>query len=361
MSQKSINLKQSKTYIYFLLSGLTIIILSCACANGRLGGDWAVSRTQIAEGEGNGDIPAINNPKFTKAKEVSFLTDSSIIIGMKVGTTIRAYPLIIMDWHEVVNDWVDTLPIAMTYSALSGSSIGFDRRIKEQVLEFRVSGLLYNSNTIFNEFETFSDWSQMLRKGIRGDFSEIALSDFSVFEMKWGKWKNLFPESEVLNLNTSYNRPYGTYPYGDYQTDATKILFNLPLDTDSLSTILPLKEKILGVKINEIVKGYRQTHFSAAGFSLIQEEVNGESIIIIGSNEFDSMIAYSAKTSDGQTHQFMLSETGDTVLLIDEEGNQWTIFGESVENKDIRLQQLVSNTAYWFTWATFYPEIEIFN
>jgi len=354
-------LKQSNQYIYFLLAGLAIIILSFACTNGRLGGDWSVPQSQISEGEGDGDIPAINNPNFTKASEVTFLPDTSLIIGMKVGSSIRAYPLVIMDWHEVVNDLVDTLPIALTYSALSGSSIGFNRRIEEQVLEFRVSGLLFNSNTIFNEMETFSDWSQMFRKGIRGDFSEIQLTGFTVFEMKWSKWKNLFPNSEVLNFDTRFNRPYGTYPYGDYETDATKIFFDLPLDIDSLNTVLPVKEKILGVIVDGIVKGYRQEDFATEGFSLIQDEINGEPIIIIGSDEFDSIIAYSAKTNEGAAHQFTLLETADEILLVDEVGNQWTIFGESVENEGVQLQRLVSNTAYWFIWATFYPEIEIFQ
>ncbi len=338
-----------------------MIILTFACTNSRLGGNWAVPSTQIANGEGDGDIPAISKPKFTKAKDVTFLADSSIVIGLKIGTTIRAYPLMIMDWHEVVNDRIDTIPIALTYSALSGSSIGLNRTVLNRVLEFRISGLLYNSNTIFSEFETFSDWSQMLRKGIRGDFSEIALKDFAVFEMKWSKWKQLFPDSEVLNLNTGFNRPYGTYPYGDYQTDATKILFNLPLDIDSLNTILPLKEKILGVNMNGVVKGYRGTNFTSIGFSLLQDEISGTPVVIIGSNEFDTMIAYKATTNDGQLHQFTLIETTNEVLLMDETGNHWTIFGESIENEGQQLQQIVSNTAYWFTWATFYPEIEIFK
>jgi len=337
------------------------MLLTFACANGRIGGNWSVPITQIAEGEGDGDIPAINNPQFTKATEVDFLSDTSTIIGMKIGSTIRAYPLLIMDWHEVVNDMVDSLPIAVTYSALSGSSIGLNRKINNRILEFRISGLLFNSNTIFNDFDTFSDWSQMLRKGIRGDFSETSLTAFPVFEMKWSKWKQLFPVSEVLNLNTSYNRPYGTYPYGDYQTDATKILFNLPLDIDSLNTILPLKEKMLGVIVGSTVKGYRHTHFTESGFSLIHDQVNGESIIIIGSEEADCMIAHSAKATDGQLHQFSLSEVNDEILLVDEQGNHWTIFGESVETEGLSLQPLVSNTAYWFTWATFYPDIEIFN
>lgn len=354
-------MKQLNQYSYFFLTGLVIAILSIACANGRLGGDWSVPQTQIAEGEGNGDIPAINNPQFTKATDVTFLEDSSVVIGLKLGSVIRAYPLLIMDWHEVVNDEIDSIPIAVTYSALSGSGIGLFRRVNEQILEFRVSGLLYNSNTILNEFETFSDWSQMLRMAIRGDLVEIPLAEFSVLEMKWSKWKSLFPESEVLNLNTSYNRPYGTYPYGDYQTDATKILFNLPLDIDSLNIILPLKEKILGVMVDGIVKGYRQKHFTNEGFSLIQDEINGKPIIIIGSNEFDSMIAFSAQSNDGQTHQFTLVESMNEIILVDEMGNRWTIFGESIDNEGRRLQQLVSNTAYWFTWATFYPTIEIFN
>ena len=354
-------MKRSNQYILFLLAGLTLIILTFACTNSRLSGNWAVPRAEIANGEGEGDIPAINNPKFTKAKAVTFLADSSIIIGLKIGTTIRAYPLMIMDWHEVVNDQIDTVPIALTYSTLSGSSIGLNRTVRNQVLEFRVSGLLYNSNTIFSEFETFSDWSQMLRKGIRGNFSEIALTDFSVFEMKWSKWRQLFPDSEVLNLNTGFNRPYGTYPYGDYQTDSTKILFNLPLDIDSLNTILPLKEKILGVNQNGVVKGYRQASFATTGFSLIQDEINGEPIVIIGSNEFDSMIAYKATSSDGQRHQFTIAETANEILLMDEAGNHWTIFGESIENEGQQLPQIVSNTAYWFTWATFYPAIEIFK
>lgn len=354
-------MKQPNSYRPLLLIILAVICITFACTNGRLGGDWAVPRAQIAEGEGNGDIPAINNPKFTKASEVTFLPDTSLIIGMKIGSTIRAYPLIIMDWHEVVNDLVDTLPIALTYSALSGSSIGLNREIQERVVEFRVSGLLHNSNTILNEFETFSDWSQMFRKGIRGDFSEIALTDFTVFEMKWAKWQALFPESEVLNFNTSFNRPYGTYPYGDYETDATKIFFSLPLDIDSLNTILPVKEKILGVIVGGSVMGYRQQDFSAQGFSLIHDEINGEPVIIIGSAEFDTMIAYSAKANDGQIHQFTLLQPPNEILLLDEAGNQWTIFGESVENNELRLQKIVSNTAYWFTWATFYPEIEIFN
>jgi len=361
--QKIDYLKSFELYIKCYLGGLIalIILFTLACANGRISGEWAVPNAEIAEGEGNGDIPAINNPNFTKANQTTYLSDESTVIGINIGEDLKAYPLEIMDWHEVVNDKVNELPIAITYSALSGSSIAFDRIINGTSVNFRITGLLHNSNTILSEFETFTDWSQMLRKGIRGDLSETPLKDFSVVEMNWVKWKQLFPDSDVLNQNTSYNRPYGTYPYGDYRIDSTKIFFNLPHDLDSLNKILFLKEKILGVKVADVVKGYRLANFQTDGFSIIEDDINGEPIIIIGNPAAKLMVAYSAKNEDGQRRKLVLLEQDQSIFLVDEVGNKWSIFGINMENNQLPLGKLESNIAYWFSWATFYPQIEIFQ
>lgn len=348
-----------KNYLGCLIGAL--ILLTLACANGRLNGDWSVPNSEIAEGEGNGDIPAINNPNFSQANQTTYLTDESTIIGIDIGGDIKGYPLEIMDWHEAVNDEVNALPIAITYSALSGSSIAFDRNINGTTVDFRITGLLHNSNTILSEFETFTDWSQMLRKGIRGDLTETSLNDFQVVEMNWAKWKQLFPNSDVLNQNTSYNRPYGTYPYGDYRIDSTKIFFNLPHNLDSLNRILFLKEKILGVKVANVVKGYRLENFPEEGFSIIEDEINGEPIMIMGSPSAKFMVAYNAKNEDGQRRKLEVLEEDGNVYIVDETGNKWSIFGINIENNQLPLGKLESNIAYWFSWATFYPQIEIFQ
>lgn len=344
-----------------IYSILLLAIITFACANGRLRGEWTVPVAEISEGEGDGDIPAINNPKFSPASQVNFLSDSSIVIGIKINDIIRAYPLEIMDWHEVVNDQFGDIPVAITYAALSGSGIALDRRVDNTILEFRVTGLLYNSNTILSEFETFSDYSQMLRLGIRGEFSGKDLLEYPIFEMTWGKWKTLYPDSEVMNQNTGFNRPYGTYPYGDYQTDTTQIFFNLPLDIDSLKNIYPLKEKVLGVKVGSVVKGYGLDKFVDQEFSLVTDELDGRPIIVIGSAAHNFMVAYSALSASGNLLTFSIQTTNNQVLLIDNEGTQWTIFGESVDNPNVKLDRLESNIAYFFTWATFYPTFEIFN
>ncbi len=348
-----------KSFLGYLTGGF--ILFTLACTNGRLEGEWAVPVNQIFEGQGNGDIPAINNPQFTKASQTTFLTDESIIIGIQVGEIIKAYPLDIMDWHEVVNDEIDSLAIAITHSSLSGSSIGLTRNINGQLSEFSVTGLLFNSNTIFNDQETQTDWSQMLRKGIRGGMTETPLNSFNVLEMNWAKWRQLFPDSDVLNQNTSFNRPYGDYPYGDYQMDATKIFFDLPLDIDSLNNVFPLKEKMLGVIVADIAKGYRFESFEADVFSIIEDEINGEPIIVIGNPTANFLVAYNAKDETGQRRNLDILDNGVEVLIIDELGNEWSLFGQGLENNQLPLENLESNIAYWFSWATFYPQIEIFQ
>jgi hypothetical protein len=332
-----------------------------ACSKGRLGGEWSIPQNQIAEGEGNESIPAIDNPNFTIASEVNFLQDTSRLIGIKVGNEIRAYPLEIMDWHEVVNDVIDSLSIAITYSALSGSSIAFNRNVKGNVLKFRVSGLLFNSNTIFNERSTLTDWLQFSRVGVRGALIDTKLESYPVFEMNWLNWQQLFPNSRVLNRNTSFNRPYGTYPYGDYRSDTTKILFSLPISIDTIKKELFPKEKLLGVNVNEIVKGYRLNAFAAQGLSIIEDEINGEPIVVLGSQEYGFMMAYSRRNNVGKILNFTISNSSEAPYIEDDEGNKWNIFGESQSDSSIKLEKLNATIAYWFTWKTFYNNIEIYQ
>lgn len=358
-------MKKQNLPIFLLANLLISMAFLFACTKGRIGPpeDWSsdVKVKEISDIERDGDIPAINNPSFTKASEVNFLSDTSKVIGIKVGAEIRAYPIEIMDWHEVVNDLIDSVPVALTYSSLTGSSIAFKRNIDGIIFEYRVSGLLLNANTIFHEFDTFSDWSQFKRKGVRGRYKDTLVQAIPVFEMKWQQWKQLFPDSDILNYRTNFNRPYGTYPYGNYVTDTSEYFYVLPTHLDTLTEKTHLKEKILGVNVNGIVKGYRLTNFAPVGVSIIEDEINGEPIVIIGSQEYEFMVAYSRKTNEENILNFTVEETNNSILLLDEQGNKWTIFGESTENKTNNLKQVEANIAYRFTWETFFKNIEIFN
>ena len=98
----------------------------------------SINKNFVKEGEGKNEIPALNNPAFLPATEIDFLADTSLVLGLQIDGEIRAYPLNILHWHEIVNDEIGTMPVAITYSTLSGSSIAFERIVDSVLLEFGV-------------------------------------------------------------------------------------------------------------------------------------------------------------------------------------------------------------------------------
>ena len=111
--------------------------------------DPLIPLEKIEAGGPNRDgIPAIDEPKFLSVKEVGFLRPDDMVISVTLGEETRAYPLLILDHHEIVNDRIGTNDICVTYCPLCGSGMVFDRRIGGEVLDFGVSGLLYQSGRV---------------------------------------------------------------------------------------------------------------------------------------------------------------------------------------------------------------------
>lgn len=100
-------------------------------------------------------IPALTNPEFIAGNQASYLGPSDRVIGVVAGSEARAYPLRILNYHEIVNDRIGQLSIAVTYCPLCDSAAVFDRRTPLGEREFGVSGLLYNSNVLLYDRGTF--------------------------------------------------------------------------------------------------------------------------------------------------------------------------------------------------------------
>jgi hypothetical protein len=60
-------------------------------------------------------IPALLNPIFIGPSEADFLKPADKVIGVKLGGEARAYPIKILNLHEVVNDTINGIPIAVTF------------------------------------------------------------------------------------------------------------------------------------------------------------------------------------------------------------------------------------------------------
>jgi len=120
-------------------------------------------------------IPSIDNPKFVPVSESQFVPDTTFVIGLDINGEKRAYPLFIMVWHEIVNDSVGGVPVAVTYCPLCFTNQVFERVIDGKEVEFGTSGKLYNSNLVMYDRLTDSYWSQALGVAITGELTGYEL------------------------------------------------------------------------------------------------------------------------------------------------------------------------------------------
>ena len=162
----------SKKYRIFLLGGLLAGLLAwsfngaIAQSNGFDLSNATLPVEQILHGGPPRDgIPAISNPKLIAAPDASFLKPDDRIIGIEIAGVARAYPVSILNWHEIVNDQIGEQRFAITYCPLCGTAVAFDATIDGEPTDFGVSGLLYNSDVLLYDFATESLWS--LPAGVR--------------------------------------------------------------------------------------------------------------------------------------------------------------------------------------------------
>ena len=325
------------------------------------GENWLIPCQQVVDGGPDQDgIPSIDDPQFSTVSEITFLEDWELVMGVKVGDNIKAYPHVILYYHEIVNDEVDETPIALTFCPLTGSGIGWERTINGEITEFGVSGLIHKNNLIPYDRNTGSRWSQMLNKSVNGDLKGLDISTVNVVEMTWGAWKEAFPDSEVLNTNTGFNRNYDKYLYGeDYPVNNSRILFPIYQEDERLDR----KTLVHGINIRSVSKVYPIALFNPQ-LQVINDIFEGEKILIVGSSEMKVSVSFFRTLADGTELEFQPVNEDLPVIAEDQEGNHWDIFGEAVSGprKGEKLKHTGGYNAYWFAWADFFnfPQINSF-
>lgn len=206
----------------------------------------------LSGGPGKDGIPSIDYPKFVSARDAGFLSDDEIGLGLKIGNDIRFYPYQTLVWHEIVNDEVNKVPVAVTYCPLCRTGVVYERTVDGETVEFGVSGLLWKSNLLmYNRTDDESLWSQVLGRAVKGPHTGQTLEIVSSDTVKFGDWKSKYPRTKVLSRDTGVSRLYGTDPYGSYYTNED-VSFGATFDDDRLHP----KEYVLGVEVNGVFKAY---------------------------------------------------------------------------------------------------------
>ena len=225
--------------IHGLFALLLLGLAACGGSDARGTASWAdewpdtdFSRASVPLHEirsvvDRGSIPAIFRPKFVSVANANHLHDTEPVIGVVLNGEARAYPLQILVWHEIVNDDLGGVPIAITFCPLCNAAVVFDRRLGDQSLKFGVSGKLRHSDLIMYDLNTKSWWQQFTGEAIVGTMTGAELNilparleSFVAFKTRTAHLKG-----EVLVPRKPGQRAYGDTPYAGYDSAEWPFLY----------------------------------------------------------------------------------------------------------------------------------------
>jgi hypothetical protein len=165
-------------------------------------------------------IPALDHPAFVTSSEANrTLKAEDIILGIQFGGVAKAYPVRILNWHEVVNDDVGEQPVLISWCPLCGSGVVYDPLVEAHRYTFGVSGLLYLQNLLLFDQGTESLWSQLRGQALTGPLAGTSLRLLPVSMTTWRNWQAQHPQTLVLSFQTGYKRDYARDPYRDWPLD----------------------------------------------------------------------------------------------------------------------------------------------
>ena len=283
---------------------------------------WDFSRHSIplndilSGGPAKDGIPAIDRPRFVPASKASrtFLNDGDRIIALVVNGKKKAYPLKILNWHEIVNDSIGGRRVVVTFCPLCGTGMVFDAHAAGRSLNFGVSGLLYRSDVLLYDRQTESLWSQIKQEAVTGKLMGTRLQLVPSTQTTWGAWKKQHPDTLVLSTQTGYHRDYERDPYAGYLT-SREIIFPV----GPLNHRYHPKEQVIGIELEGLAKAYPFSELARVK-SPFKDKVGKKTVYV----------------------------------LYDSKSRTATI-------KDASGKELPSVVGFWFAWHAFHQDTQVYT
>ena len=290
-------------------------------------------------------IPALVNAKQIPAGEATYLTDRELVFGVSINGDSRAYPLRILDWHEMFNDVVGGVPVSLAYCTLCGSGILFDTSVhgRRKPFVFGSSGLLYRSNKLMYDTQTKSLWNQFTGRPVVGKLtnSGIELKILPVVITSWQDWLAAHPDTTALSLDTGFDRDYRPgRAYGEYFA-SPDLMFPVVVRDRRLAP----KDRIFVLRDGANEMAWALSLFR--GGAVIHDRVGPRDVVLIGNAQTETVRAYE---SAGRT--FVATEEDRSQLTSD--GAQWTVTEAALTGPGGEsMARLPGHVAYWFAWQSY--------
>ncbi|MDH3241314.1 MAG: DUF3179 domain-containing protein [Alphaproteobacteria bacterium] len=187
-------------------------------------------------------IPPIDEPKFQDVGKVEGIAATEPLISLEIGGDARAYPLAVLMWHEIVNDTVGGVPVAVTFCPLCNAAVVFDRRLEGRVLDFGTTGNLRKSDLVMYDRQTESWWQQFLGEAIVGTLTGKRLKFLPSRIESFARFKARSAKGRVLVPNHPHMRRYGANPYAGYDGLSRPFLYDgaLPANIAPLARVVSI-------------------------------------------------------------------------------------------------------------------------
>jgi hypothetical protein len=328
-------------------------------------------------------IPSIDDPLFIRPDAAQeWLADNEPVIALQIDGEARAYPLQILTWHEIVNDVVADVPVAVTFCPLCNSAITFDRRLDGEVYEFGTSGLLRNSDLVMYDRTTEGLWQQFTGEAMVGDLAGAQLTLLPSSIVSFADFREAHPEGVVLSRDTGFSRSYGQNPYVGYDSvGSSPFLFRGEIDGR-----LAAVERVVTVSLDPsagsgqasagsgqaVDVAYPLSTLSEVG--VINDSQGGRDLVVFYTSGTSSALGdrtIAAAEDVGATGVFDPNLDGQTLTfqrdgqaIVDAEtGSTWNILGQAIDGPlaGRQLEPIVHGDHFWFSWAAFKPDTVIYS
>ena len=327
-----------------------------------------VDLAQVVLSLARDSLPAIFEPQFVPVAETpDWLADPEPVIVFELNGDVRAYPIQVLIFHEIVNDIVGGEPVLITYCPLCNTAIAFHRAVGGEVREFGISGMLRRNDLIMYDRETETLWQQITGEGIVGDDAGVRLQFLPSQIVALGDFRETFPNGQILTGPLGRELGYGSYnPYPYYDRYPGTLYPNDEFEDFRLDA----KERVLTVEINGEPVAFP---FSALTERVVIEAVvGGEEVValwqsgavspldaefIIGGRNVGAAGAFSPFL-DGRRLHF---EARDGRIVDAETGSTWNVLGRALEGtlEGAQLTPILSGNHFWFAWSIFQPETRV--
>ncbi len=342
-------------------------------AGGNNGGQYpatlpapTIDTNELLRGQVPDGIPALDQPQFVSVAQADdYLEDDEAVVVLDIGGDVRAYPVQILIWHEIVNDVVGDIPVAITYCPLCNSAVTFERTVQGEVTTFGTSGLLFNSALVMYDRLTESLWTHYNGEAIAGLAGGERLDPISSPLLGWAEFKAAFPDGLVLDRDsTGFSRSYGVNPYRDYDNPTGfPFLFRGELDDQ-----IGAQRRVAGVSIDGQAKAWTLEAISGGDARVSSDTVGDQPVVVFwksgqatalesgqiaGGRDVGSVGIF-VPEADGKELSFVPK---GGVFLDDQTGSTWNIFGEAIDGPlaGVELTDIPHLDTFWFAWFSYNP------